>query len=86
MANEEPELDATIQSLVQERAEANECIESWVENEPGEMVIFLVDKDVLAKAKESVRRGERGAGYGRSLQFKLTRGAWEFVSVGGWMA
>ena len=86
MPRRQRKLDSAVESLVSEQLQANERVRDWSERGPGELVVFLIGKDMQAMCRESVRRFGRGAGCGRTLCFKREDGNWKFVGAGGWIS
>ena len=83
MAKKVRHLDPAIEALVSPSLESNECIQSWSEFRPGEVMVRLIDQDLQQSLKE--RRLGRG-GRGRTLIFRQEGGQWVFLGVGGWIS
>jgi hypothetical protein len=86
MARRRRQLDPEIQALVRKELAANERVEAWHELRPGEVIVQVIDQDLRRICRESVRRFGRGAGAGRTLQFRMQNEKWVFVGTGGWIS
>jgi hypothetical protein len=80
------ELDATVEALVGDQLLADEMILDWEES-GGEIRVRLINKKLHEMCAPIARRfGGKGSGKGRSVEFRLVDGQWEFVGLGGWIS
>ena len=80
-------LDPTLEALQpRQRLESDEIILDWNEGRPGEVVVRLISKKLHRVSAPIAKKFGRGAGQGRSLEFKLQDGKWLFQGFGGWMS
>jgi hypothetical protein len=84
VARKRRQLDPALDALVRERLEADELILGWSEFRRGEVMVRLIREELHRVCAPVAKKFGRGAGCGRSLQFKLLDGAWVFQGVGGW--
>ena len=77
-----PELEA----LVRQRFEGDEIVLDWSELRPGEVVVRLIGAELHRVCAPVAKKFGRGAGCGRTLQFKLQDGGWLFQGAGGWIS
>ena len=70
---QQTELDSEVRSIVDEHLRPNECVQGWSRDED-KLIVRLIDKDLHRTCQKNAKRFGRGAGKGRSLQFKIADG------------
>ncbi len=86
MAKRKRQLEPALDALVRERLESGELILKWSEFRPGEVSVRLIPEELHRACAPGAARFGRGAGCGRTLEFKLQDGQWVFQGVGGWIS
>ena len=86
MAKAKRQLDPALEALVRERLEGDEMVLDWSEFRPNEVSVRLISEELHRVCAPIARKFGRGAGCGRSLEFKLQDGQWVFQGVGGWIS
>ncbi len=87
MAKPKRKMDPTLEALVRERLEPNELVLSYSQMRDGEVSVRLIDKELHRMCASIAKKfGGKGAGSGRTLQFKRENDSWSFSGVGGWIS
>ncbi len=86
MARAHRQFDPAIEAMVNERLHPNECVQGWSQLQADEILVRLIDQELHRVCQPIAKKFGRGAGTGRSLQFRRENGTWVFIGEGGWIS
>jgi hypothetical protein len=86
VAKTKRQLDPALDALVRERLEGDELVLGWSEFRAGEVTVRLIREELHRACAPIAKKYGRGAGCGRTLDFRLQDGQWLFQGVGNWMS
>ncbi|MBL8849155.1 MAG: hypothetical protein JNG89_05705 [Planctomycetaceae bacterium] len=80
-------LDPLLASAVNDQLIDDEFIVSWrMDDQLGEIHVRLIRRQLHEECQRRSKGASRGAGYGRSLTFRLDDGKWTLAGRGGWLS